>query len=115
MEPAEHRSAVRVGRFLSRTEAEVARGLLETNGVPAVVLGDDAGGVHPVGFADGGVALGVHPDDAEEAALLLADVDAPLVRGVLRSEGRRSRAVALVAAGLVVLLVVLYLQVLTTL
>lgn len=104
-------ATVRVGRFLSRAEAEVARGVLVTHGVPAVVLGDDAGGVHPdISYGYGGVALGVHPDDADEAAILLADIDAPLDRNELSARGWRPRAVVAVAAGLVVLLTFLYVQ-----
>jgi hypothetical protein len=111
----DHVSSVRVGRFLSRAEAEVARGLLESNGVPAVVLGDDGGGVHPdISYGYGGVALGVHPDDAEEATALLADIDAPIPRHELRSTGWRPRAVAVVATALVVLLSYLYLELFAT-
>lgn len=103
----DHVATARVGRYLSRAEAEIARGVLETNGVPAVVIGDDAGGVHP-GY--GGVALGVHPDDVAEAEALLGDIDPPIARRDLRSAGWRPRAVTIVAAGLVALLVYLYLE-----
>lgn len=108
----DHVATARVGRFLSRAEAEIARGVLETNGVPAVVIGDDAGGVHPdISYGYGGVALGVHPDDVEEAEALLGDIDPPIARRELRSGGWRPRAVAVVAIGLVGLLVYLYLEV----
>jgi hypothetical protein len=33
--------------FYSRIEAEMAAGLLESEGVPAMVLADDAGGAYP--------------------------------------------------------------------
>jgi hypothetical protein len=108
----DHVATARVSRFLSRAEAEIARGVLETNGVPAVVIGDDAGGAHPAGsYGYGGVALGVHPDDVEEAEALLGDIDPPIARRDLRSAGWRPRAVTIVATGLVVLLVYTYLEV----
>lgn len=110
----EHVSTTRIGRFLSRAEAEVARGLLETNGVPAVVIGDDAGGVHPdISYGYAGVALGVHPDDVEEAAALLGDIDPPIARGELTSVGWRPRAVTFVASLLIAVLLYLYLEVFT--
>jgi hypothetical protein len=111
----EHVATVRVGRFLSRAEAEIARGVLVANGVPAVVLGDDAGGVHPdISYGYGGVAVGVHPDDVEEAEALLGDIDPPIDRGDLRSPGWRPRARVVVASLLVTLLVVLYLEIFAT-
>ncbi|MEX1163126.1 MAG: DUF2007 domain-containing protein [Nitriliruptor sp.] len=103
--PAEHVATVRVGHFLSRAEAEVARGMLESSGVPAVVIGDDGGGVQPdVSYGYGGVAIGVHPDDVEEARELLLDVDAPLDVRDLRTPNWRSRLVLVTAVILVALL-----------
>jgi hypothetical protein len=101
---SEQVATVRVGRFLTRAEADVARSMLEASGLEAVVLGDDGGGVHPAAtYGHGGMALGIHPDDVEEARELLADVDAPLDRSDLRSPNWRSR-VGLVVAVLLVLL-----------
>jgi hypothetical protein len=101
---SEQVATVRVGRFLTRAEADVARSMLEASGLEAVVLGDDGGGVHPAAtYGHGGMALGIHPDDVEEARELLADVDAPLERSDLRSPTWRSR-VGLVVAVLLVLL-----------
>jgi hypothetical protein len=101
----EHVATVRVGRFLSRAEAEVARGLLESNGVPAVVIGDDGGGVQPdISYGYGGVALGVHPDDGDEAVRLLADIDAPIARRELTSPGPRRVTMLIVAAAMALLL-----------
>lgn len=111
MDPDAHTASVRVGRFLSRAEAEVARGLLETNGVPAVVIGDDGGGVHPdISYGYGGVALGVHPDDVDEARSLLGDIDAPIDRADLRSSGWRPVAMVLLAAAMAVLTAALFVQ-----
>lgn len=97
----------RVGRFLTRAEADVARSMLEANGVQAVVLADDASGVHPAAhYGYGGVALGVHPDDVDEVRELLDDVDAPIELDELRTRSWRTRAAVFVAVTLVVLLVV---------
>ncbi len=103
--PGEQVATVRIGRFLSRAEAEVARGMLESSGVPAVVIGDDGGGIHPdVSYGYGGVALGVHPDDVEEARTLLLDIGDPLDVRDLRTPNWRSRLVLITAVILVVLL-----------
>lgn len=111
MDPDAHVSSVRVGRFLSRAEAEVARGLLEANGVPAVVVGDDGGGVHPdISYGYGGVALGVHPDDVEEARTLLGDIDAPIDRAELRSAGWKPLVMVLLAAATAVLVATVFVQ-----
>ena len=99
-------STVRIGRFLTRAEAAVARGLLETHGIEAHVLGDDGGGVQPdISYGYGGVALAVHPDDEADARALLADVDAPLARDDLRTPGWRATSVLVVAAAMLVVLV----------
>jgi hypothetical protein len=111
VDPDAHVSSVRVGRFLSRAEAEVARGLLVTNGVPAVVLGDDGGGVHPdISYGYGGVALGVHPDDVDEAENLLGDIDAPIDRSELRSAGWKPLVMVLLAAIMAVLVAAVFVQ-----
>jgi putative signal transducing protein len=39
--------AVVLETFYSRIEAEMAAGLLESEGVPALVMADDAGGAYP--------------------------------------------------------------------
>ena len=64
-----------VGRFGSRTEAEMARDLLAGGGIPARVRADDVGALHPelgqVG-AHSGIALMVDERDAGEAREFLA-------------------------------------------
>ena len=61
-----------VRTFGSRAEAEIARGILEAAGIQAMVLADDAGGMHPqLGFTSGGVKLMVLSDIQERAATLL--------------------------------------------
>jgi hypothetical protein len=92
-------STVRVGRFLSRAEAEVARGFLASQGIEARVLGDDMAGVHPeASYGYGGVALAVHPDDEVEARELLASSDPPIDRSELRPRGWRPTLIVAVAA-----------------
>ncbi len=64
-----------VGRFGSRTEAEMARDLLSGGGIPARVRADDVGALHPelgqVG-SHSGITLMVAEQDAEEAREFLA-------------------------------------------
>lgn len=64
-----------VGRFGSRTEAEMARDLLAGGGIPARVRADDVGALHPelgqVG-AHSGISLMVDEQDAGEAREFLA-------------------------------------------
>ena len=40
-------NAVVLETFYSRIEAEMAAGLLESEGIPALVMADDAGGAYP--------------------------------------------------------------------
>ena len=71
----EHVERVRVGRFSSRAEAQVARAMLSEHGIEATVVVDDVAGLHPeLSLATGGLSLEVIPDDADEARELLADV-----------------------------------------
>lgn len=97
---------VRVGRFLTRAEADVARGLLEAHGIEARVLADDAAGMRPdVAFGAGGIALAVHPDDATLAQELLDDTPVRLPRDPRDTGGSgasRRRRWVVVAIALVV-------------
>ena len=62
--------SVEVARFRFRYEAEMAAGKLADAGVPAVVVGDDVGGMYPgVMF----VAVRVSRRDAERAREVLAE------------------------------------------
>ena len=71
----EHVERVRVGRFSSRAEAQVARAMLSEHGIEATLVVDDVAGLHPeLSLATGGLSLEVLPDDAEEARELLEDV-----------------------------------------
>jgi hypothetical protein len=62
--------------FPSRLEAEMARGLLESFGVPAWIRADDAGGVYPFQLSGRGVQLMVEDRDEERVRGLLAAGDA---------------------------------------
>ena len=71
----EHVERVRVGRFSSRAEAQVARAMLSEHGIEATLVVDDVAGLHPeLSLATGGLSLEVVPGDADEARELLADV-----------------------------------------
>ncbi len=99
---------VHVGRFGSRSEADVARAMLDEHGIEARLVVDDVAGLHPeLSLATGGVALEVDDLDAEEARELLADVpagaDAPATG--LRPRPRR-RLVAWVLLAVAILLAV---------
>ncbi len=61
--------SVSVGSFGSVIEAEIAKSVLEANGVKAVVMADDAGGMLPP--LGGGVRLVVLEEDAELARQIL--------------------------------------------
>lgn len=58
--------------FTFRHEAEIARGMLEAEGIEAVIAADDCGGLRPfLGAASGGARLLVRRGDAEKARKLL--------------------------------------------
>lgn len=61
-----------VGTYFNEGEAELAKGLLEANGIVAMILSDTAGDMFPP-FAEGGYRLCVQPADAEKAQELLPD------------------------------------------
>jgi hypothetical protein len=65
-------ASVRVRTFSNKLEAEMARGLLESAGVQAWLLTDDAGGAYPFQLSGGGVQLMVTEADAAAAEELLA-------------------------------------------
>jgi hypothetical protein len=63
---------VRIDRFHSRTQAELAASFLEAHGIAARVRGDDAGGVHPaIPYGIGGTVVEVDDERGEEALALL--------------------------------------------
>ncbi|MGW5669257.1 putative signal transducing protein [Micromonospora sp. NPDC003776] len=60
----------------SRIEAELIVGMLQSHGLRAVVVADDAGGMRPH-LQMKGVRVLVHPSDEASARQLLAAVDDP--------------------------------------
>ncbi len=60
--------------FPSRIEAEMAAGLLESEGIEAMVLADDAGGAYPMLQFVRGVRLLVYREDAYRARQILKDM-----------------------------------------
>jgi hypothetical protein len=67
---------VPVASYGSRPEAELARGLLESVGIPAFVSADDAGGMRPPLQLTQGVRLMVREADLARARRVLADHEA---------------------------------------
>jgi hypothetical protein len=70
--------AVVLETFYSRIEAEMAAGLLESEGIPAMVLADDAGGAYPMFQFIRGVRLMVAAEDQYRAREILRDMEEPL-------------------------------------
>jgi hypothetical protein len=60
-----------VATFATRTEAEVAQGLLASAGIDASIAADDAGGAFPFALS-GGAEVVVDESDLEEASKVLA-------------------------------------------
>jgi hypothetical protein len=61
---------IEVGRFDTRTDAEVARSLLAAAGIPCVLAPDRASGAYPIDLS-GGAHLLVADADAHDAAEIL--------------------------------------------
>jgi hypothetical protein len=72
---ADERTAVPVAVVNSRVEADLIVGMLRSNGVPAAVSADDAGGVEPP-LQIGGVRVLVPRSDEVLARQLIADAEA---------------------------------------
>lgn len=66
---------VQIARYRYRHEAEMRRALLEDEGIDAVVVGDDAGGMYPGVFPAGSIRLVVGPDDADRARAIVTEFD----------------------------------------
>ena len=63
-----------VKTFADRLQADMARSLLEANGITASVSADDMGGMRPdLAFTSGGVKLFVLDDNADKALTLLGE------------------------------------------
>jgi hypothetical protein len=59
----------------SQIEADLAVGLLRSNGLRAVAIADDAGGLDPALAVTDGVQVQVNPEDEAAARQLLADTE----------------------------------------
>jgi hypothetical protein len=60
-----------VSIFLQRHEAEMAKGLLDANGIPCVMSADDCGGMKPGMSFGSAITLSVQKADLEEAKMIL--------------------------------------------
>jgi hypothetical protein len=61
--------------FSSRIEAEIARGFLQSNGINAIIISDDAGSMYPAQDIVSGVRLLVGEDDFQGALELLDSLE----------------------------------------
>lgn len=62
-------------RYPSEMDAIFARTLLESEGIEAMIMKDDAGGMEPQFQLTQGVRLMVRAEDLEKARDLIAEVD----------------------------------------
>ena len=69
--------AIVLETFASRIEAEMAAGLLESEGVEAMDKADDAGGAYPMLQFIRGVRLMVYREDEARAREILKDMEEP--------------------------------------
>jgi hypothetical protein len=70
--------AIVLETFPNRIEAEMAAGLLESEGVEAIVMADDAGGAYPSLQFVRGVRLMVYREDEARAREILKDMEEPV-------------------------------------
>lgn len=64
-----------VGVYLYRYQAEMAKGLLDEQGIPAVIQLDDVSGLHPqLNFTNNRIHLKVRADDADRAREIIEPV-----------------------------------------
>jgi len=64
-----------IATYSTRPDAEMAKGRLDEQGIPAAVTSDDAGGAHPQLQLTQGVRLVVAGPDAQSAREVLSDLD----------------------------------------
>ena len=69
--------AIVLETFSNRIEAEMAAGLLESEGIEAMVMADDAGGAYPMLQFIRGVRLLVYREDEARAREILKDMEEP--------------------------------------
>ena len=63
---------VQVGRFLNPTEAHMAKGMLEANGIECFLEGQHANALYPMALR---VRLQVRKQDEDEAQMLLMEIE----------------------------------------
>jgi hypothetical protein len=66
------KTLVAVGRFLDPSEAQFAKGMLESSGIEVFLQGANANAIVPLAFR---VRLSVHASDEEVARVLLAEAE----------------------------------------
>jgi pimeloyl-ACP methyl ester carboxylesterase len=66
-----HQELIVIRTFADGISAAIAHAALEANDIPAIVVGDDAGGVHPALTFAHGVRLAVRHGDAVRALHVL--------------------------------------------
>lgn len=65
-----------VGTYLYRYQAEMAKGLLDEEGIPAIIQLDDVSGLHPqLNFTNNRIRLKVRSDDAERARSVIEPIE----------------------------------------
>jgi hypothetical protein len=69
--------AIVLATFPNRIAAEMAAGVLESEGIEALVMADDAGGAYPMLQFIRGVRLMVAPEDAYRAREVLKAMEEP--------------------------------------
>jgi hypothetical protein len=67
---------VKVANFVNRFDAEYAKGILESRGVPTQVVADDAGGLYSNLLTGGmGAWVAVRPEDTAIATAILQEAN----------------------------------------
>jgi hypothetical protein len=67
------KNEVEIARYSEVSEAEVARGLLQSHEIPVLLQRDDAGGMEPPLHLGEGLRLVVPAEHAQRARQILAD------------------------------------------
>jgi len=64
-----------IAEYDNAVEAEIAKGQLESAGIPSFVLKDDAGGIYPQLQYTNGVYLVIRESDYDEAHTILSETE----------------------------------------
>ena len=87
--------AIIIETFSSRMEADIAAGLLQSEGIEAMVLADDAGGTYPMLQFVRGVRLLVAPEDEAQAREILAAMETGEVAEPEWNQGKEAKIIFL--------------------